>query len=106
LIGAADLTQALDEIWKRVRRLNRYVEEQAPWALAKDPERADELDRALASLAEGLRVVTVLLDPYLPETAAKLLGALGSTDLSLSNARLGAAPVERVRKLDPLFPKM
>ena len=53
LLDRADLTGALDAIWLRVRRLNRYVEEQAPWTLAKDPERAGELDRVLASLAEG-----------------------------------------------------
>jgi methionyl-tRNA synthetase len=49
-----------------VRRLNRYVEEQAPWQLAKDPERAADLDRVLRTLAEGLRVVTVLLSPWIP----------------------------------------
>ena len=72
------MTAALDEIWQRVRRLNRYVEEQAPWALAKDEARAGELDTVLASLAEGLRVLTVLLHPWLPEATATLLGALGS----------------------------
>ena len=61
LLDGADLSGALEAIWQRVRRLNRYVEEQAPWTLAKDPDRAAELDRVLASLAEGLRVVAVLL---------------------------------------------
>src|SRR6202050_1851596 len=56
LIGKAELTLALEEIWQRVRRLNRYVEEQAPWQLAKDGARADELDRALGTLGEALRV--------------------------------------------------
>jgi hypothetical protein len=60
----AELTQALDAIWQRVRRLNRYVEEQAPWQLAKDDARAGDLDRVLRTLAEGLRVVTVLLWPW------------------------------------------
>ena len=56
LIDRAELTLALDEIWQRVRRLNRYVEEQAPWQLAKDEARADELDRVLGTLVEGLRM--------------------------------------------------
>ena len=78
LLDRAEITQALDEIWQRVRRLNRYVEERAPWKLAKDPEQAAELDATLRSLAEGLRVVTVLLTPYMPESTAKLLaGARG-----------------------------
>ena len=56
LMDRAEATQALELIWQRVRRLNRYVEERAPWQLAKDPADAAALDETLASLAEGLRV--------------------------------------------------
>ncbi len=105
LIDGVELTNALDEIWQRVRRLNRYVEEQAPWQLAKDPARAADLDRVLATLAEGLRVVSVLLHPYLPASTAKLLQALGAPDVSLAGARLGAGAVGRVAQIEPLFPK-
>jgi methionyl-tRNA synthetase len=105
LIDQVELTVALDEIWQRVRRLNRYVEEQAPWRIAKDEARADELDRVLVSLVEGVRVVSVLLYPYLPASASKLLASLGAEDLALSGARLGAGTVERVCQIEPLFPK-
>jgi len=105
LIDGVDLTQALETIWQRVRRLNRYVEEQAPWTLAKDPERAGDLDRVLRTLVEGLRVVTVLLAPWIPGAAEKLLGALGTPDLSLEGARIGAGTIGKVEPLDPLFPK-
>ena len=105
LMDRLELTQALDEIWQRVRRLNRYVEEQAPWQLAKDDARAEDLDRVLRTLAEGLRAVTVLLWPWLPESAAKLLNALGAPDLSLHSAPLDGGRVQRVRPLEPLFPK-
>jgi methionyl-tRNA synthetase len=105
LIDRAELTAALDAAWRPVRRLNRYVEEQAPWNLAKDPARAEDLDRVLRSLAEGLRVAMVVLSPWLPETARRLLGALGAEDLSLAGARLGAGSLERVQRLEPLFPK-
>jgi methionyl-tRNA synthetase len=105
LIDRADLTPALDAIWQRVRRLNRYVEEQAPWQLAKDDARAGDLDRVLRSLAEGLRAVAVLLSPWLPESTAKLLDALGTRDLSLRGAVLDGARVQRVSPLEPLFPK-
>src|SRR6478735_9039984 len=71
LLDKAEVTQALEQIWTRVRRLNRYVEETAPWKLAKDETKADELHQALRSLAEGLRVVTVLLVPYIPESTEK-----------------------------------
>jgi methionyl-tRNA synthetase len=73
--------------------------------LAKDPARAADLDRVLATLAEGLRVVSVLLHPYLPEATAKLLAALGASELSYSGVRFGAGAIERVQKLEPLFPK-
>ena len=105
LLDRAELTPALEEAWQRVRRLNRYVEEQAPWQLARDQARAADLDRVLRTLAEGLRAVTVVLSPWLPETAEKLLDALGTPDLSLDGARLGAQRVQRVQALEPLFPK-
>jgi methionyl-tRNA synthetase len=89
-----------------VRRLNRFVEERAPWQLAKDPERSGDLDRTLASLAEGLRVLAVLLHAYLPESTAKLLAALGAPDTSLEAADFGAgAQGGETGPLDPLFPK-
>jgi methionyl-tRNA synthetase len=105
LIGRAELTLALEEIWQRVRRLNRYVEEQAPWQLAKDPSRARELDRVLFTLLEGLRVVAVLLWPYLPASVEKLLVALNAPDLALTGAELGNGRIERVSTIEPLFPK-
>jgi methionyl-tRNA synthetase len=108
LIDGVELTLALDEIWQRVRRLNRYVEEQAPWVLAKDPERAAELDRVLGTLIEGLRVLTVLLHPYLPSATARLLDILGAPDLALSGAWLGAnsAAGRTVAAIEPLFPRV
>ena len=58
--------RALEQIWSRgVRRLNRYVEEQAPWTLAKEGK-DEQLDEVLYGLAEGLRVVSVLLHPTCP----------------------------------------
>jgi methionyl-tRNA synthetase len=116
LLDRAELTQALDAIWQRVRRLNRYVEECAPWTLAKDETKKEDLDGVLASLAEGVRVVSLLLVPYLPASTEKLLDALGVEDRTLAAAFLGARPLARpaagtpataptVGELEPLFPK-
>jgi methionyl-tRNA synthetase len=104
-MDAAELTLALEEIWQRVRRLNRYVEERAPFRLAKDPDAAEELDEVLGNLVEGLRSVTVLLWPYLPGTAEKLLGALGAPEVSLAGAELGSGAISRVSPVEVLFPK-
>ncbi|HWF74287.1 MAG TPA: methionine--tRNA ligase [Solirubrobacteraceae bacterium] len=107
LLDRAELTQALDVIWQRVRRLNRYVEERAPWQLARDPDAAGALDQTLASLLEGLRVVSVLLYAYMPVTVEKLLAALGAPDVSLAAATFAAhAPGGQVSALEPLFPKL
>ncbi len=105
-LDAADLTGALDDIWQRVRRLNRYVEERAPWKLAKQEGAEEDLAVTLRSLAEGVRVVTVLLQPYLPHSAEALLGALGRPELELAGARYGGQPGgQPVQPLEALFPK-
>jgi methionyl-tRNA synthetase len=105
LVDRAELTGALDVAWQRVRRLNRYVEEQAPWTLAKDPDRAAELDVVLASLTEGLRVVAVLLHAWLPESTERLLEALGAPATELDGARMQGGRLGAVSTLAPLFPK-
>jgi methionyl-tRNA synthetase len=105
LLDDAQVSQALDEIWKLVRRLNRYVEETRPWDLAKEAKARDRLDEVLYNLAEGVRVTTLLLCPYLPQTADRLLDALGEDGRSLAElgSREGGQVVER---LPPLFPKV
>ena len=101
---AMDVTGALGHLWSHVRDLNRFVEETAPWQLAKDELRAGRLDQVLYTLAEGLRVITVLLAPYMPATTAQLLAALGAPGDTLDDAafRPGGRTVEKV---PPLFPK-
>ena len=91
-----DLSGALETIWVFVRRLNRYVEEQAPWKLAKEAGvegsagvyAAAALDGTLWDLAEGLRLLSVLLHPFIPQTAAAIRERLG---LAPATAAPGAA---------------
>src|SRR5436190_1676258 len=105
LLDRADITPALEAIWQRVRRLNAYVADTEPWQLAKDDSRAGELDRALASLIEGVRVIAVLLHPYLPDTVEKLQAALGTDEVEYAAAGFGARRLERAEKVEPLFPR-
>jgi methionyl-tRNA synthetase len=107
MIDGAELTNALEAIWQRVRRLNRYVEERAPWQLAKDDARAGELDGVLGTLVVGLRVLAVLLHPYMPSSTDKLLAALGCEERSLAAARWESTQTrsEAIGTLESLFPK-
>jgi methionyl-tRNA synthetase len=102
-----ELTAVLDEIWRRIKLLNRYVTQEQPWQLSKDDAEAAHLDQVLYSLAEGLRVVSVLVHPFVPESAERLLEALGQPDLSLERAQLGAVGGgARIGEPGQLFPKV
>jgi methionyl-tRNA synthetase len=107
-IDRFDITGALEEIWQAVRRLNQYVEANAPWELAKDESKADELDSALYDLADGLCAVAVAVSPYLPETAPRILDALRqSPDLSLDRVCRGTAEAaDGIEPAPPLFPRV
>jgi methionyl-tRNA synthetase len=103
----ADVSAALDEVWRRVRRTNQWVQDEAPWQLAKDPGAGDRLDSALAGLVEGLRVISILLQPFMPEATEELLTAIGSEDRSIQAARFGGAErVSAVDEIEPLFPRV
>jgi methionyl-tRNA synthetase len=103
-----DITAALEEIWQAVRRLNQHVEASAPWELAKDESKAGELDAVLYDLADGLVAIAVAVSPYLPETAPRILEALGqSVDLSLERVRAETADAaEGIEPAAPLFPRV
>ena len=103
-----DITGALEEIWQAVRALNRHVESSAPWQLAKDEAKAGELDAVLYDLADGIVAVAVAVSPYLPETAPRILAALGqSGDLSLGRiAAHTADAAEGIQPSPPLFPRV
>jgi methionyl-tRNA synthetase len=109
LLDRYDITGGLDEIWLAVRRLNQYVEETAPWQLAKDEARADELAAVLYNLADGLTAIAVAVSAYLPESAPRILEALGqpADDLSLERVRRGTAiAVDGIEPAQPLFPRI
>jgi methionyl-tRNA synthetase len=111
----ADVATAMDEfafhralaaIWEFVGVVNRYVDATQPWALAKDPGKKDRLDAALSTLAESLRLLGIVLTPFLPDAAAKIRGALGrSGEPKLADAVWGqfatGAPVQKVSGLFP-----
>jgi methionyl-tRNA synthetase len=107
-LDAFDVTGAVEVIWELVRSLNRYVEQTKPWELAKEDARASELDSVLYDLADGLRVATIALWAYLPETAPRILRALGQPeDFRWENVEAGRTiAVEGIEPATPLFPRV
>ena len=109
LIPRMRLNGALEEILQFVRRLNRYFNDQQPWALAKNPQARERLDTVLYTTIEGLRITAVLLEPAMPAKCSTLLSALGVQTQSVRDgARWGLMPPGTVVDSDPpiLFPRI
>ncbi|MBI4419536.1 MAG: methionine--tRNA ligase [Gemmatimonadetes bacterium] len=102
------LHHGAQEMWALVSRANLFVEETAPWALAKAQQR-EALTSALAALARGLARITLLIQPFTPSKAELVWEALGlpGTAATASWQAVEHPPTAgaRVRKLAPLFPK-
>lgn len=101
-------SHALNAIWRLIRRANKYIDENEPWKLGKDPAMASRLAAVLGNLCESLRVTAVLLAPFMPGTSEKMLAALGqSPEVSLDKAKFGrfesAAALEAA---PPMFPRL
>jgi len=108
LFKQSQLQAALQSIWGLVNRANKYVDETAPFKLAKDPAQAQRLDEVLYNLAESCRVLAVLLNPFLPGTAAKIYTQLGLTNTpsKLADATWGGLqPGHQTGEPAPLFPR-
>ena len=76
LLDKLQFSTALTEIWKAVSRTNKYIDETMPWALAKDPGNNARLASVMHHLAESIRIVSILIEPFMPETPARIQAAL------------------------------
>jgi len=100
--------RALAAVWEFIGVVNRYVDATQPWALAKDATQRDRLATTLYTLAESLRVLGIVLAPFLPDAAAKIRASLSQTAApKLADAAWGQlAPGTVVQKLSGLFPRI
>jgi methionyl-tRNA synthetase len=108
LFKQSQLQSALQSIWGLVNRANQYVDQTAPFKLAKDPAQAQRLDEVLYNLAEACRVLAVLLWPFLPETSTKIyaqLGLQGSPDKLDTAIWGGLQRGQVIGEPAPLFPR-
>ena len=110
------LNAALEAVWKLVGRMNKYIDERAPWALAKAANAGDEASKeqlaiVLYSCLEATRIVSLLVSPYMPVAADAIRAQLGLPD-SAQNARWddlawGGLPAgTRVASPQPIFPRL
>ena len=99
---------ALNEIFKVISRANKYIDENAPWVLAKDEAQKPRLARVLYNLLETVRICAGLLQPFMPDTAAEIGKRLGGADLSWDSLNaFGTLPREAVTVAGPaLFPRI
>ena len=115
-MDALQFPSALAEIWRGVSRLNKYIDETAPWILAKtagtDPEAGARLAGVMYVLLEGIRIISILIEPFMPDTPAKIrrqLGIAGRPELTLweTAASWGVYPDgTKVEKGEVLFPRI
>ena len=100
---------ALEDSWTVVRRANKYIDETMPWVLARDEKDKPRLDNVLHNLAEAIRIVSVLIEPFMHTTSGKIRKQLGLwyaepvwADAFIFEMMNG----EQVKKGDPIFPRL
>ncbi len=108
---AFEFSRGLEAIWSMLSDVDRFIVEQAPWKLAKDPAASRQLDDALYASAETLRIAVALLHPVLPESTANIWAQLGMTQpiesLEIAKLGWGQLPAEqKIGMIAPVFPRI
>ena len=107
-----EISPVMKKLWAFIGRANKYIDETAPWALAKDAAKKAELATVMYNLAESLRVISVLISPFMPETAPKIWAQLGMTgdiwDVRLDAVKAwGGLPAgQHIGQAEPIFPRI
>ena len=108
-MNAVDFPRALDAVWNIISRTNKYIDETAPWVLAKEDGDKEQLAAVMAHLAASLRVVAHLIQPFMMTTSNAIMEQLGlSGKFDLENLELSAFPenVTVASKGTPIFPRL
>ncbi|RSJ27528.1 methionine--tRNA ligase [Streptococcus intermedius] len=108
-MNAVDYPRALEAVWNIISRTNKYIDETAPWVLAKDGTKIDDLAAVMAHLVASLRVVAHLIQPFMMTTSNAIMEQLGlGADFDLENLDLAGLPtgIKVVTKGTPIFPRL
>lgn len=102
-----NFSQALEEIWKVVRRTNKYIDETTPWILAKEDNK-DRLDTVLYNLTECIRIIAALINPFMENTSKEIQKQIGSDRISWEETKDWGKlnPGTKVQKGNVLFPRL
>jgi methionyl-tRNA synthetase len=109
LMENIQLSDAVKVVWKFIGRANKYIDETMPWKLVKDETQRQELANVLYNLAESLRIIGILISPFMPATAQKICEQLNvSQELKLDDAETFGllAANHEVGKPQQLFPRI
>ena len=103
-------SSALGDIWKLISRCNKYIDETMPWVLGKDPDKKARLACVLYNLCESLRIISILLSPFMPETAPKIQAQIGCSGDCVSFEAAGKWGLitsgNQIKKGETLFPRI
>ncbi|MBC1373630.1 methionine--tRNA ligase [Listeria booriae] len=111
-IETMQFSVVLSQLWTLVSRTNKYIDETAPWVLAKEDDKRDELASVMTHLAENLRIIAVMLKPFLTQCPEGIFTQLGVEDESLKDwasiSGYGKIPTSTkvVAKGTPIFPRL
>ena len=108
-MNAVDYPRALEAVWNIISRTNKYIDETAPWVLAKEDGDKEQLAAVMAHLAASLRVVAHLIQPFMMNTSNAIMEQLGlGLDFDLENLTLAGFPesVTVIAKGTPIFPRL
>ena len=101
---------ALEQVFKTIQRANKYIDENAPWALAKDPANRVRLATVMYHLLETIRICATLLTPFMPESAEKIFDQIGACQgcrtWEKANVWGSLRPDATVHKGEALFPRI
>ncbi len=102
--------KSLVSIWELIRSANKYIDDTAPWALAKDADKKEQLGGVMYNLLEAIRLVGLLVGPFMPDTATQILNILGEDgqNLSLNDQDQwgGLKAGVTIEKAAPMFPRI
>jgi methionyl-tRNA synthetase len=100
---------ALEEIWKFIRRTNKYIDETTPWILAKDEASKGRLDTVMHHLAESIKIISILINPFIHNTAEKICEQIGIGNSEFTwndSTRFDQMAGKKVHKGEPIFPRL